>query len=151
MSVKYAHTNIIAKDWKRLADFYHEVFGCTPVPPERDLSGEWLDKAVGIENAQINGIHLKLPGYGEGGPTLEIFQYSAMPRHPDVKANTPGFSHIAFAVDNVEDTAEKIFKNGGSPLGELTVHEVTGIGTLTLQYTADPEDNIVEIQNWVLR
>ena len=41
----------------------------------RDLSGEWLDRATGLKNAHIKGIHLRLPGYGEGGPTLEIFQY----------------------------------------------------------------------------
>jgi len=37
---RYVHTNLIAWDWKRLAAFYQDVFGCVPVPPERDLSGE---------------------------------------------------------------------------------------------------------------
>ena len=31
--MRYIHTNIVAKDWRRLADFYIQVFGCTPVPP----------------------------------------------------------------------------------------------------------------------
>ena len=60
--MRYAHTNIVAKDWKALADFYIQVFGCTAKPPERDLAGEWLDKATGLHNAHLKGIHLPLPG-----------------------------------------------------------------------------------------
>jgi hypothetical protein len=43
MRAKYVHTNLIAKDWKKLATFYERLFGCVPVPPERDLSGQWLE------------------------------------------------------------------------------------------------------------
>jgi predicted enzyme related to lactoylglutathione lyase len=146
--MKYVHTNLVARDWKRLAVFYQEVFGCVPVPPERDLSGEWLDRATGIDEAHIRGIHLRLPGCGDDGPTLEIFQYRSMPAHPEVKANTPGFSHIAFAVDDVAAAAQSIFDHGGAPVGELTEREVPGVGLLTFQYAADPEGNIIEILNW---
>jgi predicted enzyme related to lactoylglutathione lyase len=148
MPTKYAHTDLIAKDWKRLSTFYQDVFGCVPVPPERDLSGEWLDKATGISGSHISGIHLRLPGYGDDGPTLEIFQYGSMPEHPPVKPNTPGFSHIAFAVDDVSATARVVFGRGGFAVGELTVRELPGVGLLTFQYVADPEGNIIEVQNW---
>jgi len=39
MKAPYKHTNIIAKDWERLAKFYEDAFGCVRVPPERHLSG----------------------------------------------------------------------------------------------------------------
>lgn len=148
MTSKFTHTNLIANDWKKLAEFYIKVFGCRLVPPERDLSGEWLDRGTGIRGARITGIHLRLPGYGEGGPTLEIFSYDSMPDHPPVRPNTPGFSHIAFAVEDVKTAAEIILKHGGSPLGELCIREVPGVGILSFQYMADPEGNIVEVQNW---
>jgi predicted enzyme related to lactoylglutathione lyase len=148
MTTTYAHTNLIARDWKRLAAFYQQVFGCVPVLPERDLTGEWLDKATGINQAHLHGIHLRLPGYGEAGPTLEIFQYDSMPERPAVKPNTPGFAHIAFAVEDVATTSQSIYALGGSAVGELTAHEVPGVGWLTFQYVADPEGNILEIQNW---
>jgi predicted enzyme related to lactoylglutathione lyase len=148
MPTKYAHTNLIAKNWRRLSAFYQEVFGCVPIPPERDLSGEWLDRAVGLDGAHIRGIHLLLPGYGEHAPTLELFQYESMPEHPPSKPNTPGLSHIAFAVDDVAATAQAISDCGGSAVGELTMREVPGVGLLTFQYVADPEGNIIEIQHW---
>jgi len=124
------------------------VFGCVPVPPERDLSGEWVDKATGINAVHIFGMHLRLPGYGDEGPTLEIFQYGTMPEHPDLKPNTPGFTHIAFAVDDVRAVAKTALNHGGSAVGALTVRKVPGVGLLTFQYVADPEGNIIEIQNW---
>lgn len=148
MNIRYTHTNLIAKDRKSLASFYEKVFGCVPVPPERDLSGDWLDKGVGIPGSHIKGIHLRLPGYGEEGPTLEIFQYDSMPPRPLVAPNTPGFSHIAFAVDDVPAVAQKVFDNNGSAVGEMTTREVPGAGFLTFRYVTDPEGNIIELQNW---
>jgi predicted enzyme related to lactoylglutathione lyase len=71
-----------------------------------------------------------------------------MPEHPTVNPNTPGFSHIAFAVDDVAATVQAVFHHGGSAVGELTVRDVPDAGLLTFQYVADPEGNIVEIQNW---
>lgn len=74
MNIKYVHTNIISKDWKKLADFYIKVFDCKPVPPERNQKGSWLDKGTGVKDAHIKGMHLQLPGYGKNSPTLEIFR-----------------------------------------------------------------------------
>jgi predicted enzyme related to lactoylglutathione lyase len=148
MQTKYAHTNLIAKDWKRLSTFYQEVFGCVPILPGRNLSGKWLDEATGLSGSHIRGIHLRLPGYGDDGPTLEIFQYGSMPEHPSVNPSTPGFSHIAFAVDDVPAVARTVFNHGGSPVGALTIRDVPGMGLLTFQYVADPEGNIIEVQHW---
>jgi predicted enzyme related to lactoylglutathione lyase len=148
MPAKFAHVNLIAKDWKRLVAFYQEVFNCQPILPERNLSGEWLDQASGIKNAHIAGIHLRLPGHGADGPTIEIFQYSAMPELPPVQPNMPGFSHIAFAVDDVATTAKAIIDAGGSAVGALTIREIPGAGVVTFQYLRDPEGNILEIQSW---
>jgi len=148
MPIRYAHTNLIAGDWRRLAAFYQDVLGCVPVPPERDLSGEWLDRATGLEEARITGIHLRLPGCGSDGPTLEIFQYADMPERPPSAPNLPGFAHVAFAVDDVEATARAVFENGGSAIGELTQCELPGVGVLTFRYVADPEGNLIELQHW---
>ena len=148
MATRFAHTNLVAEDWKRLSTFYQEVFGCVPIPPERNLSGEWLDEATGIHGARISGVHLRLPGYGDDGPTLEIFQYGSMPAHPQVHPNSPGFTHIAFAVNDVEAVARAVFEHGGSAVGELTTRELPGVGTIAFQYVADPEGNLIELQRW---
>ncbi len=75
---RYAHTNLIAEDWRSLSKFYRQVFGCVPVPPERDFIGRKLDAGTGIPGAHLHGEHLRLPGYGDDGPTLEIFNYNVL-------------------------------------------------------------------------
>jgi len=145
--MKYVHTNIVAKDWKMLSKFYQEVFGCTPVPPERDLSGDWLDRATGLEGARIEGIHLRLPGHGDAGPTLEIFQYNDMPESLETSPNRPGLGHLAFAVEDVEAVKEAVLKAGGGMVGDVVGVEILGVGRIEFAYLTDPEGNIIEVQS----
>lgn len=148
MNAQYKHTNIIAADWRRLARFYQDVFNCVPVPPERDLKGEWLEKGTGVPGARFAGMHLRLPGYGKEGPTLEIYQYSQNQPRAATAANREGIMHLAFKVDDVEEALAMVLDHGGRKVGEVASSEVEGVGWLTFVYCADPEGNIVELQSW---
>jgi len=148
INARFVHVNLVAQDWKRLAEFYQEVFGCVPVPPERDLSGRWLDASTGIRDAHIRGVHLRLPGYGDDGPTLELFQYDHQLQRPESAANRPGLGHIAFAVDDVEAARDAVIAAGGGTLGETVSVKIPGAGPITFVYATDPEGNIVELQAW---
>jgi len=148
MSVRYAHTNIIAKDWRVLASFYEQVLGCTPVPPGRDLSGAWLDALTGLAGSRLRGMHLRLPGHGGSGPTLEIFSYDDMPVGRVMAPNTPGLAHLAFAVDDVAAVTQAFLSHGGSLVGESIVRDIPGVGRLFCVYARDPEGNMVELQRW---
>ena len=147
-NARYTHTNLVARDWKRLAAFYEHVFGCVPVPRERNLSGEWLSRGTGVPDAALRGVQLRLPGYGEGGPTLEVFQYSEVLDAPTPAANRQGYGHVAFAVDDVAGAAEVVVSNGGSLVGEVVTRTMPGVGVLVFAYAADPEGNIIELQHW---
>ena len=48
MATRYAHVNIIAKDWRRLCDFYEAVFDCEPWSTERDHHGPHIDDLTGM-------------------------------------------------------------------------------------------------------
>lgn len=145
--MRYVHTNIAARDWRTLSEFYIEVFKCKPKPPQRNLSGKWLDQATGLTNAVLEGMHLLLPGYEENGPTLEIFTYKEMQDDGSVLANHIGFTHIAFAVEDVPQTLHLALHHGASVLGEITEKRIDGVGLLTFVYFRDPEGNIIEIQS----
>jgi predicted enzyme related to lactoylglutathione lyase len=146
--IKFVHINLIAREWKKLAQFYIDVFDCVPVYPERDLSGDWIDNLTKIPEVTIRGIHLRLPGY-DNGPTLEIFEYNKLTDQNNLpRINDPGFSHIAFHVNNVKETLQKLITHEGELYGELIKKEIEGIGVLTAVYAKDPEGNIVELQNW---
>lgn len=148
LRARFVHTNLIARDWRRLAGFYERVFGCTPVPPERNLAGRWLEDATRVPGAEIHGIHLRLPDYGDQGPTLEIFQYNHQRERQGAAVNRPGFAHIAFAVDDVQAAQDAVIAEGGKSLGELVSVDIPGAGTVTFIYVMDPEGNIIELQRW---
>lgn len=148
MKIKYVHTNIVARNYKKLSNFYCSTLGCKPVLPERNLSGEWIDKGTAIKNAHIKGIHLRLPGYEKDGPTLEIFEYTNLAESASHKINKLGIAHIAFSVENIAEVADLVINNGGSALGEIVSNEISGVGIVTFCYMRDPEENIIELQSW---
>lgn len=149
MNIKYTHTNINARDWRKLAQFYKDVFGCVTVGPKRDLHGEWFEKVTGISDAAVEGEHIALPGYSEGGPTFEIFTYTTPSGENPVGIGGYGFAHVAFQVDDVDAVYAKFQAAGGSSFGEKVIKYYESLNqTLTVIYAKDPEGNAVEIMNW---
>ena len=144
----FRHVNIVARDWRSLAAFYSDVFGCEAVLPERDLSGPALEAATGLRGARLRGAHLRLPGCGGEGPTLEIFEYESAAQSAPAEVNEPGLAHIAFEVDDVAAASEEIVRRGGSTVGEMVELDVPGRGRITFVYARDPEGNIIELQSW---
>lgn len=146
---RYGHTNLIARDWRRLGDFYVSVFGCAVVPPERDYAGEVLERGTGVRGASLTGVHLRLPGHGDGGPTLEIYAYGTNePRAGAPAANREGWGHIAFAVDDVNQAREAAVAAGGAQHGEVVTTRTADGRRVTWCYLTDPEGNLVEVQSW---
>lgn len=145
---RYVHTNLIAHDWKALAAFYQSLFGCVPVPPERDLAGPELEAGTGVPGSAVRGIHLRLPGHGADGPTLEIFSYSRAAEGLAPAVNRPGFAHIAFSVASVDDARRAVLAAGGRPIGDVVTLTIVNGARVTWCYVTDPEGNIVELQSW---
>ncbi|MEW5870828.1 MAG: VOC family protein [Chloroflexota bacterium] len=147
-NARYVHTNLIARDWRALARFYQEVFGCTPVPPERDFQGAALEAGTGVPGAHLTGAHLRLPGYGDSGPTLEIFNYNLLHERGPGAVNAPGFGHIAFQVPDVLAAREQVLAAGGHAVGEVVTLQTASGARVTWCYVTDPEGNILELQAW---
>lgn len=148
MNARFGHVNLIADDWRALAAFYTSLFGCVTVPPERDYSGPDLAAGTAVADAALKGVHLRLPGHGAEGPTLEIYQYSSNQPNLTPAANRRGFGHIAFAVDDVATARQAVLAAGGSAVGEVVTLRTTDGRHVTWCYVTDPEENIVELQAW---
>ena len=146
--IHYSHTNLIAKDVPRLISFYRDVFACKSIGETRDLSGAWVERLTGIPGAHIFGEHLALPGYAKGGPTLEVFGYDSVLPHTAGAVNASGFTHIAFAVDDVAEKLAEVLAHGGGQIGELVENRYADGRTITVVYATDPEGNILELQSW---
>ena len=145
---RYGHTNVVARDWRRLALFYTDLFGCTLVPPERDYRSPDLDRGAALTGAHLTGVHLRLPGHGDNGPTIEIYSYDELADGGAASANRTGWGHIAFAVDDVVAARAEVLANGGGEVGETVTLQTADGRLVTWCYVTDPEGNIVELQSW---
>lgn len=148
IDARFGHVNLTGRDWRRLAAFYTEVFGCRLVPPERDIRGDHLDAATGLSGAHLTGAHLRLPGHGPDGPTLEIYSYDELDAHPGTVVARPGWGHIAFAVPDVSAALDAVLAAGGDRVGEVITTATSDGRRVTWCYATDPEGNIVELQAW---
>ena len=148
MAAVFAHVNLVARDWERLSRFYQEVFGCVPVPPRRDQRGPWLDTGTGLQGAHLRGEHLRLPGLGPHGPTLEIYSYDEALPAAGPAPNRIGLGHLAFQTEDVPALLGRVLEHGGREVGSVVTMAVPGKGTLTFLYAADPEGNLLELQAW---
>ena len=144
---RYGHTNLIAKDWRALARFYEEQFGCTPVPPERDFKGRDLERGTGIPGAELRGVHLRLPGHGARRADARNLQLQR-PGGQAVRGSQPA---------GVRTHRVRGRRRGGCTRGGTCrrrtargrsghAHE-RGRGKLTWVYVTDPEGNILELQS----
>jgi catechol 2,3-dioxygenase-like lactoylglutathione lyase family enzyme len=145
---RFGHVNIIAEDWRRLAGFYTDVFGCEFVPPERNYAGADLSRGTGVPDAALQGVHLRLPGHGDAGPTLEIYSYSRNEDRLPSVANRLGFGHIALQVDDVPAARQAVLAAGGSSIGEVVTLTTADGRHVTWCYVTDPESNMIELQAW---
>jgi catechol 2,3-dioxygenase-like lactoylglutathione lyase family enzyme len=145
---RFGHVNLVAHDWRALAAFYVALFGCRLVPPERDYSGPQLAAGTGVAGAALRGAHLRLPGHGPDGPTLEIYQYSDELPRPAAAANRAGYGHIAFSVDDVDASRRDVLAAGGSAVGDVVTLRTSDGRRVTWCYVTDPEGNIIELQSW---
>jgi predicted enzyme related to lactoylglutathione lyase len=91
---------------------------------------------------------LRLPGYDESGPTLEIYNYDQLEETNVPAVNRPGFGHIAFEVDDVIEARQLVEANGGGVIGEIVTLTTKTGSKVTWCYMTDPEGNIIELQTW---
>ena len=140
--MKFSHVSIVARDTNKLANFYKDVFGCEDTEPRTCMSGDSLSRGNGFPNAEIFAAWLSLPGVE--GPYLEIFEYRNNEECPHPAVNRPGFNHIAFDVENLQEVFEAVIAAGGSVQGEITAFE--GENPFSYVYMRDPEGNILDLK-----
>ncbi len=117
------HFEMPAKDRKRVAKFYTQAFGWNMQQMGADMGNYVL---AGTTETDANNM-VKTPGTINGG----FFDY----KNDDLNR----VPHLVISVDNIEESIEKVKKEGGKIAGDIM--EIPGIGRYISFY--DTEDNVV--------
>lgn len=141
--MRLAHISITARDADRLSTFYRCVLGCEVRRPPRVLSGPAVSRGNGLPGCEIYSIWLTLPGADT--PFLELLQYKGDRGRDLPEVDAPGYGHLSFVTDSIEDTIRAVLENGGAMVGE-----VTNFGSAErpylIVYVRDCEGNVLELE-----
>ena len=136
--VRLDHVGMVVDDIEAAVAFF-EVIGLKRQPTEV-MEGAWLDQIVGMKGVRTDLV--VLTGPGETWFELSKFHH---PAEADPGATPPdnriGLRHVAFAVDDVNDTVERLGEAGYERIGDVVDYE----DRYRLVYVRGPEGIIVEL------
>jgi catechol 2,3-dioxygenase-like lactoylglutathione lyase family enzyme len=128
---------IVVEDLVATKAFFVEL-GLEPVG-ETEVTGEWVDRVVGLENVRCEICMLQTSA-GKG--QLELMHFlspKAREGVSDASPNTLGIRRIAFSVDDIDAAVAKVKDQGLELLGEVVRYE----DIYRLCYVRGPEGIIV--------
>ncbi len=141
MATTLNHTGFVVKDLERSIRFYTDGLGLK-VDLDLDIDGEALSQVVGYEKTHLKAALLT----GADGHVLELIQYmnpEGTPRQQDqqYERRLIGATHLAFIVDDVHATYERLIGMGGRKLNP----PAEAYPELKACYFQDPDGNWIEL------
>jgi predicted enzyme related to lactoylglutathione lyase len=133
------HTGIVVDDLDKMSNFYRAL-GFIDFSQAIE-KGDFIDQVTGLKHANLEWVKLKAPD----GYLLELLKYHSHPKdlmEISSCANDLGCSHVAYTVENIEITCQKIVDAGGS-IGNIPATSLNG--RVKVAYCYDPEGVIMEI------
>ncbi|QDP83225.1 VOC family protein [Nocardia otitidiscaviarum] len=90
---------------------------------EATVEGSSVDRLIGLEGVRTDIAMMRTP---DGHGRLELTEYQSpqvRDADPHAPANTLGMHRVMFAVDNIDDTLDRVRPHGAELLGELVRYE----------------------------
>ena len=140
MNARLHHPGLVVPDLDRALAFYCSALGFECIRESSwEADNDAFNQIVGLERSAARVCMLKV-----GSCYLEIFQYEepASAHEPAcLDANDHGIRHLAFEVDDVQATLEKIVRAGGEKIND----PVTSPAGVSAIYCRDPFGNLLEL------
>ena len=133
------HVGIVVDDMRRAIAFFAELG--LELLGETSVDGDWVDRIVGLEGIEVDSAMMGTP---DGNGRIELVSFNSPPTapgDPTAPANAPGLRHLAFVVDDIEDTVARLRPHGGELVGEIEDYR----NVFRLCYLRGPEGMIVEL------
>lgn len=134
------HAGIVVEDLERMLAFYCGVLGLE-LRAGADEAGSFVDGLLGFSGAQVTTAKLAAP---EGPTLVELLRFTAPPSPPrrPLATNTPGPTHIAFTVADLDALRPRL-EAAGAVFNAPPA--LSPDGRAKVAYIRDPEGNFLEL------
>ena len=133
------HSGIVVTDMERSLKFYRDLLGLKPMI-DFEEKGAFIDSVLNVSGVYVRMVKL----ITEDEQMIELLQYYSHPikRNPDNKIYETGPTHVAFTVEDVNDTyarfSEEDVRCNSAPV-------VAPDGKAKLFFCQDPDGTYLEI------
>ena len=130
---------IVVDDLEGTIDFFRELG--LELEGRTTVEGEWAGRVTGLGDQRVEIAMMRTP---DGHGRLELSRYLAPPvvaDHRNAPVNALGYLRVMFAVDNIDETLDRLCKHGARLAGEVVQYK----DAYRLCYIRGPEGLLIGI------
>src|SRR6202044_3739550 len=103
------------------------------------IEGEWAGRVTGLGDQRVEIAMMRTPDGHGGRGGFPFFPPTPPPGHRNAPVNALGYLRVMFAVDDIDETLEKLRKRGAQLVGEVVQYK----DTYRLCYIRGPEGLLI--------
>jgi catechol 2,3-dioxygenase-like lactoylglutathione lyase family enzyme len=131
------NVGIVVDDLGATIDFFRELG--LELEGRATIEGEWAGRVTGLSDQRVEIAMMRTP---DGHGRLELSRFLAPPvvaDHRKAPVNALGYLRVMFAVDDIDDTIERLQERGAELVGEVVQYK----DTYRLCYIRGPEGLLI--------
>ena len=131
------NVGIVVEDLTATIDFFRELG--LELEGRATIEGEWAGRVTGLGNQRVEVAMMRTP---DGHGRLELSRFVSPPvvaDHRNAPVNALGYLRVMFAVDDVDETLERLRKRGAQLVGEVVQYQ----NAYRLCYIRGPEGLLI--------
>jgi catechol 2,3-dioxygenase-like lactoylglutathione lyase family enzyme len=112
---------IVVEDLDAAIDFFRELG--LDFEGRATIEGEWAGRVTGLGHQRVEIAMMRTP---DGHGRLELSRFLAPPviaDHRNAPVNALGYLRVMFAVENIDETLEKLRRSGAQLVGEVVQYK----------------------------
>ena len=131
------NVGIVVDDLEETIAFFRELG--LELEGRATIEGEWAGRITGLGDQRVEIAMMRMP---DGHGRLELSRFLApavVADHRNAPVNALGYLRVMFAVDDIEETLERLRKRGAQLVGEVVQYK----GAYRLCYIRGPEGHLI--------
>ena len=115
------NVGIVVEDLGGAIDFFHDLG--LELEGRAMIEGEWAGRVTGLGDQQVEIAMMRTP---DGHGRLELSRFLAPPTvadHRNAPVNSLGYLRVMFAVDDIDESVERLRNRGAQLVGELVQYK----------------------------